>query len=150
MSVSKRDLDEIKDMYGKHPKEVRKVLDGNLINLKKNIIILRTEINKIKPVLDQINNDHLDLTKERSKLIVKQLDGSPLTEREKISLNNINKEINELHEYTTKERPRFRKLEIDLDVHLDLKKNVETLLDAIKQMKGGRRKSLKKKKSNKN
>ena len=65
-------------------------------------------------------------------------------------LKNINKEINDLHGYTTKERPRFRQLKIDLDVHLELKKKVETLLNSIKPMKGGRRKSLRKKKSNKN
>ena len=150
MSVSKRDLDEIKDMYGKHPEQVRKVLDGQLIHLKKNIRILETEIEKIEPVLNQIKKDHLDFTKKRSDLIVKQLDGSPLTNREKEMLKNINEEIKALHEYTTKERPRLRTLKIDLDVHLELKKKVDKMLDAIKEMKGGRRKSLKKKKSNKN
>lgn len=146
MSVSKRELDEIKGMYEKHPKQVRKVLDDQLIHLKKNIRILRTEIEKIEPVLEQIKKDHLDLTKKRSELIVKQLDGISLTEREKKGLNNINKEINELKEYTDKERPRFRILKIDLDSHLELKKNVDKMLDAIKPMNGGRRKSLKKKK----
>jgi len=47
-------------------------------------------------------------------------------------LKNINEEINDLHEYTSKERPRLRTLKIDLDVNLSLKKKVETLLDAIK------------------
>ena len=150
MSVSKKDINEVKSMYEENPIEVRKVLDGQLIHLKRNIRILKAEIEKIEPVLNQIKKDHLDFTKKRSDLIVKQLDGSPLTNREKEMLKNINEEINDLHEYTTKERPRLRTLKIDLDVHLELKKKVDKMLDAIKEMKGGRRKSLKTKKSNKN
>mgnify|MGYP001234609453 CR=1 FL=1 len=132
MSVSKRDIKEIKSIYKENPMEVRKVLDGQLIHLKRNIRILQAEIEKIEPALEQTKKDHLSFTKKRSDLIVKQLDGSPLTNREKEMLKNINEEINDLHEYTSKERPRFRTLKIDLDVNLSLKKKVETLLDAIK------------------
>ena len=37
MSVSKRDIKEIKSIYKENPMEVRKVLDGQLIHLKRNI-----------------------------------------------------------------------------------------------------------------
>ena len=130
MTVTKEELEEIKSMYEVNPTEVKKILDGQLRHLKKNIRILNRELGDIKPTLDQIEKEHLSLTKKRNKLIVKQLDGSPLTIREKEMLQYINEEIADLQDYKRKERPRFQKLKIDLNVHQELGKKVIRLANA--------------------
>ena len=130
MSVTKEELKEIKSMYEVNPTEVKKILDGQLRHLKKNIRILKRELGDIEPTLDRIKKTHVELTKKRSKFIEKQLNGSPLTDREKELLKNINEEINDLQDYKRKERPRFRDLKIDLDVHQELEKKVIRLANA--------------------
>ena len=130
MTVTKEELEEIKSIYEVNPTEVKKILDGQLRHLKKKIRILNRELGDIEPILDLIEKDHLSLTKKRNKLIVKKLNGSPLTRREKEMLQYINEEIDDLQDYKRKETPRFKKLKIDLDVHQELEKKVIRLANA--------------------
>ena len=64
-----------------------------------------------------------------------------------ISIGNLVEGINE---YRTQTSEQLKIHKHDLYVNTNLREKVDKMLDAIKEMKGGRRKSLKKKKSNKN
>jgi len=147
MSVSKRDLEEIKIAYEGNPRAVIEYLSQQLNHSNENIRISNSNVIEKEYVLEQINKDISYLTRERNSLIRKKKE---LSDYENKKFETINKLVEGINEYRTQTSKELKIHKQDLDVNTELRVKVDKMLDAIKEMKGGRRKSLKKKKSNKN
>ena len=149
MSVSKKDLEEIKIAYEGNPRAVIEYLSQQLNHSNENIRISNSNVIEKEYVLEQIKKDISYLTRERNSLIEKKKK-KELSDYENKKFETINKLVEGINEYRTQTSEQLKIHKHDLYVNTNLREKVDKMLDAIKEMKGGRRKSLKKKKFNKN